>query len=179
MPNRNSKDIFVMMLSNVRKKSADTARAYRRLGEAAESSELKQDLEARAFITENDLKSLDHCFERIGEKPVVIPFHLEAALVEDVLASDFEGTLAQLETSASRNLYILAKAAELVQQSITEYPILISAAEVTGHHVLGVVLETILAHKLALMERDRRLERDLIEGEIAKSGSLADLQAAA
>ena len=56
MPNRNSKDIFVMMLSNVRKESADTARAYRRLGEAAESSELKQDLEARAFITENDLK---------------------------------------------------------------------------------------------------------------------------
>ena len=82
--------------------------------------------------------------------------------MEDALASDFEGTLAQLDTSASRNLYILAKAAELVQQGITEYPILISAAEATGHHVLGVVLETILAHKLALMERDRRLERDLI-----------------
>ena len=179
MPTSNSKDIFVTILSNVRKKNADAARAYRRLGDAAESSELKQDLEARAFITENDLISLDHCFERIGEKPVVIPFHLEDALVEDSVVSDFERTLTQLETSASRNLFILAKAAELVQLSITDYPILISGAEVTGHHVLGVLLETILAHKLALMERDRCLERDLIEGEIAKSGKLADLEAAA
>lgn len=171
---RNSKEVFVMILSDAHKNCARSARAFRQLSEAAESFELKQELEARAFITDNDVKLLDHCFERIGEKPLNFPFRLE-----DALAHDFKSGLAQIQAPAGRQLYILVKATELGQHSIAEYPILISAAEVTGSYVVGALLKTILAHKLAFMDEDRRLVRDLIKGEIAESGRLTALQTAA
>jgi hypothetical protein len=60
---------------------------------------------------------LDDCFKRIAEKPAVLPFH-----VEDPLASDLKGILPHIQTSAARQLYILAKVSELAQLSIPEYP---------------------------------------------------------
>jgi hypothetical protein len=44
----------------------------------------------------------------------------------------------------------------------------LAAADVTGHYGVGVLLESILADKLAFLERDRRLVRHIIEGKISE-----------
>jgi hypothetical protein len=43
-----------------------------------------------------------------------------------------------------------------------------AAADVTGHYGVGVLLESVLADKLAFLERDRRIIRHIIEGKIAE-----------
>lgn len=169
-----NKEVFVKILSSARKNASQSARVYRELRDAAESFELKQDLEKLAFITENDVMSLDHCFERIGEKPIDPPFRLE-----DVFGPDLKGELAQMQNSTARQLYILVKATELTLHDVAEYPVLISAAEVTGYYDVSALLETILEHRMELMEKDRRLVRDLIESKIAETGRLAALERAA
>jgi hypothetical protein len=44
---------------------------------------------------------------------------------------------------------------------------LIAAADLTGHYGVGVLLETCLADKLALIERTRRLIRERIAQRVA------------
>ncbi len=51
---------------------------------------------------------------------------------------------------------------------IAEYVTLIAAADMTGHHAVGVVLETCLADKMAFVERTRRLIRNIVEVKIAE-----------
>jgi len=51
---------------------------------------------------------------------------------------------------------------------VAEYTVLLAAADVTGHYGVGVLLESILADKLAFLERDRRLVRHIIEGKISE-----------
>lgn len=173
MPIRD-KEVFIQILSNARKNSSQYAKVYRQFSEATDNSKLKRVLEKLAFITENDVKSVDHCFEKIGEKPVEPPFRLE-----DVFAPDFKKNLAQIETSTARQLYILVKATELALHSMAEYPMLISAAEVIGYHEVSALLESILEHRLAFMEQDRRLVREIVESNLAETGRLAAFQRAA
>jgi regulator of sigma D len=76
-----NKEVFVRTLSRARKNSAQSAEVYRQFSNAAESFELKRHLEKLALISENDVTSMDHFLERIGEKPVDPPFRLEDALL--------------------------------------------------------------------------------------------------
>jgi hypothetical protein len=46
--------------------------------------------------------------------------------------------------------------------------VLIAAADVTGHFGVGVLLESVLADKLAFLERTRRLVRHIMEGKVAE-----------
>jgi hypothetical protein len=46
---------------------------------------------------------------------------------------------------------------------IGEYVALIAAADVTGHFAVGVLLESVLAQKLAFVDRTRRLIRAIYE----------------
>jgi ferritin-like metal-binding protein YciE len=173
MPNRND-EVLIMTLRNARKHSAQSSKAYRQLSEAAESVEFKRDLESWASDTENDLKSLDRCFERIGTKPADLSFP-----PEDAFAPDLKAELAQMQTSMGRQLYILVKASELALRSMAGYPILISAAEEAGYFDVSALLEAIVARRLAHMQKHQRLMQDLIESSIAQTGRLATLQRAA
>lgn len=173
MPAR-SEEVFVMTLSNARRNSAQSAKAYRQFSEALEDLELKRDLEAWASITENDVKALDHCFKRIGVKPVDLSFRLE-----DAFGPGLKAELAQMQTSMGRQLYILVKITEVVLRSMAGYPILISAADEKGHYDISALLEAIVARRLAFMQKHQRLIQDLIENSIAQTGSLGTLERAA
>ena len=118
---------------------------------------------ARAFVTERNLEALDECFEIIGEKPVKLSGRLQ-----EVFAEDFKKELAEIQSPAARHLYILAKATHLAHLRFAEYAALVAVADVTGHYGVGVLLESVLADKLAFLERDRRLVRHILEGKIAE-----------
>ena len=108
------------------------------------------------------MKRLDECFRLIGAQPV----KLEGKL-HDVLVEDFRRELAEIESPVAKRLYVLAKINHLRHLRVGEYVALIAASDLSGHYGVGVLLETCLADKLALIERTRRLIRERIAQRVA------------
>ena len=163
MAAKNPKEVFLMLLSDARNNTERSAQVYREVSNMAQNPDVQEALEARAFVTEKNLEALDQCFEIIGEKPVKLSGRLQEVFVED-----FKRELAEIQSPAAKHLYILAKATHLAHLRTAEYVALVTAADVTGHYGVGVLIESVLADKLAFLERDRRLVRHIIEGKVAE-----------
>jgi len=158
MPMNNPKELFVRMLSDVRRRTEKVTKVYEELSEAAQDPNIKEALQSRAFLQEKVLSSLDRCFKLIGEKPV--PF---SGRLQEVFVEDFRRELAEIQAPAAKALFVLIKANHLMHMGIAEYVALIAMSDVTGHFGVGVLLESCLADKLAFVERTRRLIRHTIE----------------
>jgi ferritin-like metal-binding protein YciE len=163
MPARTPKEVFLMLLSDARQNTERSANVYREISRAAENPDVREALESRAFIANKNLETLDRCFDIIEEKPVKLSGRLQEVFLED-----FKRELAEIQSPAARHLFILAKAIHLAHLRFAEYAMLVAAADVTGHFGVGVLLESVLADKLAFLERDRRLVRHIIAGKIAE-----------
>lgn len=163
MPAKNPKDVFVALLSDARQNTERSVKLYQELTGLAQNPDIKEALESRAFITERNLEALDRCFELIGEKPIKPSGRLMEVFVED-----FKREFGEIQSPVAKHIYVLAKATHLAHLRFAEYVALIAAADVTGHFGVGVLLESVLADKLAFLERTRRLVRHMIEGKVAE-----------
>jgi len=157
MSARDPKEVFVLLLSNARNHTERSIKAFETIGQAAENPDVKEALEARKYIAEGNLRTLDKCFEMIGEKPVQL-----SGKLHDVFMEDFKRELAEIQSPQARHLYALAKAIHLAHLRFAEYAALIAAADATENYGVGVLLESVLADKMAFLERDRRLVRHLV-----------------
>jgi ferritin-like metal-binding protein YciE len=160
---QNPKEMFVKLLSDVRQGTEKTTKIFQEMSEVAQIPEIKQALEARVFVSEKILATLDQCFKLIGEKPVKLSGRLH-----DVFLEDFRRELAEIQNPLAKRLFILAKINHLVHFRIAEYMTLIAAADMTGNYAVGVLLESCLADKLAFVERTRRLIRKIVETKMAE-----------
>jgi ferritin-like metal-binding protein YciE len=163
MPVNDPKELFVQLLSGLRQGTERSTKIYQEISKVAENPDVKEALEARAFISEKVLATQDQCFKLIGEQPVKVNSRLQEVFMED-----FRRELAEIQNPAARHLFILAKATHLTHLRIAEYVALVAAADITGHYGVGVLLESCLADKLAFVERTRRLIRNVIEAKVAK-----------
>jgi len=163
MAAKNPKEVFLTLLSDARQNTERSAKLYQEFSKAAQNPDVQEALEARAFITQRNLETLDKVFDTIGEQPVKLSGRLH-----DVFVEDFKRELAEIQSPAARHIYVLAKATHLAHLRFAEYAALIAAADITGHYGVGVLLESVLAEKLAFLERTRRLVRHLIEGKVAE-----------
>jgi ferritin-like metal-binding protein YciE len=163
MPVNNPKELFVQLLSGLRQGTERSTKIYQELSKFAEDPDIKEALEARAFVSEKVLGTLDQCFNLIGEPPTKVNSRLQ-----DTFVDDFRKDVSEIQNPAARHLFILVKAINLTHLRIAEYVALVAAADVTGHYGVGVLLETCLADRLAFVERTRRLIRNVIEAKVAK-----------
>jgi ferritin-like metal-binding protein YciE len=161
---QNQKEMFVKMLSDLRQGTEQTTKIFQEMSEVAQIPEIKQALEARVFVSDKILATIDQCFKLIGEKPVKVTGRLH-----DIFLEDFRRELAEIQNPLAKRLFILAKINHLIHFRIAEYVTLIAAADMTGHYALGVLLESCLADKLAFVERTRRLIHKMIEGKVAEA----------
>ena len=141
---------------------------YQEIGEQAQDPQIKEVLEARAFVSEKVLATLDQCFKLIGEKPIQLSGRLQETLLED-----FRKELAEIQSPVARRLFVLAKLTHLVHLRIGEYAVLTAAADLAGHHGVGLLLETCLADKMAFVERTRRLIRHVVETRAERTAASA------
>jgi ferritin-like metal-binding protein YciE len=162
MPAKNPKEIFVLLLSHVRQGTERTTKILEELSEIAQHPEIRDALEARAFVSQRTLEKLDEAFKLIGEKPVSVSGRLH-----DVFVEDFRRELAEIQSPEAKRLFVLAKANQLIHLRIGEYVALVAAADVSGHYGVGVLLESCLADTLAFVERTKRLVRNIIEARVA------------
>ena len=160
---QNPKQLFVQLLSDLRQSTERSTKFYSELSQLAVNPEIKEALEARAFITTKVLATQDQCFKLIGEQPVK-----SNSRVQEIFVEDFRKELTEIQNPAAKHLYILVKAMHLTQLRVAEYTALVAAADVTGHYGVGVLLESCLADKLAFVERTRRLIRNQFESKIAQ-----------
>jgi ferritin-like metal-binding protein YciE len=160
---KNPKEFFLVLLSELRQGTERTTKIFQEISQVAQNPDIKEALEARAFVSDKVLTTLDQCFKLIGEQPVKLSGRLH-----DMFVEDFRKELAEIESPVARHLFILAKANHLVHLRIAEYVTLIAAADMTGHYGVGVLLESCLADTLAFVERTRRLIRNVIETKVAE-----------
>jgi ferritin-like metal-binding protein YciE len=161
MPVRDPKEVFLVLLSNVRQGAERGTKIYQEISQLAQDPDIKEALESRAFISEQTVAKLDRCFELIGEKPVKGTGRLQETFVED-----FRKELAEIQSPVAKHLFILAKANHLTHLRIGEYVTLTAAADLTGHYAVGVLLESCLADRLAFVERNRRAIRHMVETKV-------------
>ena len=160
---QNPRELFVRLLSGTYQGSERGPEIYRELSGLAEDPEIKEALEARAFVAEKDLANIEQCFALIGEKPMKL-----SSRVQDVLLEEFRKELTEIKDPMTRRLFFLIRATHLTQLRIAEYVSLVAMADISGHLGVGVLLESSLADKLAFVERTRRLIRFITEAKFTK-----------
>jgi len=161
MPVKDPKEVFTMILSDVRQSTERATKIYEEIGQVAQDPEIKEILEARALVSNQMLAKLDECFKLIGEKPMKLSGRLQEVFLED-----FRRELAEIQGPVAKRLFVFAKLSHLIHLRIGEYLALISAADLTGHHAVGMLLESCLADKLAFVERTRRAIRRIAEAKL-------------
>src|SRR5215469_2755556 len=161
MPLKTPKDLFVVMLSDLRHGAERSHQIYEELGKAAQEPEIKEALDAREFISSQILSRLDECFRLIGEKPVTRNQPLYDTFVED-----FRREFKEMQSPLVRKMFVLSKASRLMHLRVGEYTALIAAADMLDHPAVGVLLESCLADKIAFAERTGRLIREHLREKV-------------
>jgi ferritin-like metal-binding protein YciE len=152
MANKNREEVFVLLLSNLRHGAEMSTRFYQELSSFVQDQDIKEALESRSFISNQNLEKIDECFRLINEKPVRPTGRLYEIFVED-----FRKEINEIQSPRAKRLYALAKLDHLINLRNGEYIALIATADLTGHYGVGVLLESCLADKLAFGKRVRRL----------------------
>lgn len=159
-------DTFVKLLSHVRQTTDRSNTIYEELAKIAENDEIKEALNARAFVRTTQLAKIDEAFRLIGKKPVEL-----SGKIQEVFIEDFRREVAELNSPIVKKVFVLAKAIHLAHWRAGEWMALVAAADFTGNYGVGVLLETCLADDLAFAERTRRILRKLAETKLAARGA--------
>ena len=160
---KNPKEVFVLLLSHARQGTERSIKVFQELSQVVEDPDVKEALEARAFVSNKMISQIDRCFELLGQSPVKTEHRLKEAV-----ADDFRKELAEIQNPAAKLIFILARAAHFAHVRIAEFQILTAAADLTGHFAVGVLLESCLADAVAFTERTRHLVRSLAEHRLAE-----------
>jgi ferritin-like metal-binding protein YciE len=154
----NPKEMFVLLLSDVRRKTERSIDFFTEASKLAEEPEIQEAIDARAFVAQKSLDKIDEAFRLIDQKPVTL-----SGRTEEVFLEDFRREVAEIKTPVVRRIFILSKLMHLTHWRIGEYMALVAAADATGNFGVGVLLESCLGDYLAFVERNRRIIRKLVE----------------
>ncbi len=161
MPVKDPKQLFVMMLSDVRQSTERGTKIFQEMAQVAQDPDIKEALAARIYVANETLGRLDQCFKLIGEQPTKL-----SGRIHDVFLEDFRRELAEIQSPIAKRIFLLAKLSHLIHFRIGEYMALTAAADLSGNYGVGVLLESCLADTLAFVERARRTIRRTVEARI-------------
>jgi ferritin-like metal-binding protein YciE len=159
-------EMFVLLLSDVRRKTERSIDFYQEASKIAEEPEIREAIDARAFVAQKSLDKIDEAFRLINQKPVTL-----TGRTEEVFVEDFRRELAEIKLPLVRRIFVLSKLMHLTHWRIGEYVALVAAADATGHYGVGVLLESCLGDYLAFVERNRRIIRKAVELKAATRGA--------
>ena len=127
MPVNSPQEMFVLLLSDVRRKTERSIQFYQEVGKIADEPEIKEAIEARAFVAQESLSKIDQAFKLINQKPVTL-----TGRTEEVFVEDFRSELAEIKAPVVRRIFILSKLMHLTHWRIGEFMALVAAADTTG-----------------------------------------------
>src|SRR5215475_7433430 len=168
MPIKTPREVFVMLLTDVRQGAEKAEKMYEEIGQLAQEPQIKEALQARAFVSGKVLATLDECFKLLGEQPAKLSGRLQETLIED-----FRRELAEIQGPVARRIFALVKLNHVAQFRISEYRALAAAADLVGHPGVSLLLESCLAERLAFVERTQKFLRNAVEAKIAERAASA------
>ena len=98
-------DAFVRLLSHVRQTTERSGEIYGELAKFAETPEIKETLEARAFAKTSELAKVDEAFRLIAKTPVKL-----SGEIKDTFLEDFRREVAEFKGPVVKKVFVLAKA---------------------------------------------------------------------
>jgi ferritin-like metal-binding protein YciE len=160
-----------MLLSNVRNRTERQSEIYQEIGKQADDPDIKEAIDARAFVSKQILAKLDECFRIIGERPGA-----STGQLQDAFLADYRKEVTEIQSPVAKRLFLLATLNRLAHLRIGEYEALVAAADVAGHRGAAILLETCLGDKIAFAKRNRRLIRRMFEAKLAERAAGASAQ---
>jgi ferritin-like metal-binding protein YciE len=160
---KDKKEIFVWLLSNVTQGVERSSKIFEEFDQVAEDPQLKEIMQARAFVSEKVLSTLKQCFKTLGVQPVQTGDRFNEIFLED-----FRKEFKEIQSPEAKRLFVLSKLSRLIHFRIGELVTLVAAADISGNYGVGLLLETALADKLAMAERTRRFIRHIAEEKVAE-----------
>ena len=163
MPYKDPKQLFLKLLSDVRKHEEGLTDTLNTLREKADDKETKDYLDSLSYLSEKNLDTIDRCFKMIGEQPLPVEDKLR-----DLFLEDFRREFNEIESPLVKFLYFKSKVNFLMNVRGGEWATLIAMSDISGNRGVGVLLESCLAQKIAFVERSRRHIRHVIEEKMSK-----------
>src|SRR5688500_4227061 len=109
-------EMFVLLLSDVRRTTERSIDFYQEAGKIAEEPEIKEAIDARAFVAQKSLDKIDEAFRLINQKPVTL-----SGRTEEVFVEDFRRELAEIKSLVVKRIFVLSKLMHLTHWRIGEY----------------------------------------------------------
>jgi len=162
----NPRQLFELLLGEARQRAEHLKPALQELSQTVDDVDIRESLEARIFVADKILDTLEQCLKLTGARAVTLTesFH-------DVFIEECRKTLAQIGSPIGRRLFILAKANQLIHLRIAEYTVVIECCEMTGYRGVRVLLETCRADDISFIRMIKRLMRNIVEGNGAASSA--------
>ena len=157
---------FIALLSNVRQreeKLGDVLQQIAGIAEDRDNTDIKQALEARSFLRQQQVASLDQCFKLLNAQPMKTDGRLH-----DIFVEDFKKEAAAIEGPVAKRLFVLSKINNLMRLHANEYGVMIAMADFTKHHGVAVILEACQAQNNALADRARDAIRSTARERISE-----------
>src|ERR1043165_1393415 len=102
MPIKNPKELFGLLLTNVRQSAQRETAIFQELSKLVQDTEIKEALDARIFLSEKNTSILDECFRMIGQEPMKLTGRLH-----DVMVDELRKELTEIQSPIARHLFIL------------------------------------------------------------------------
>ena len=83
MPIKNLKELFVFRMTNVRNGVQRVSSIYQEMSHLVQNPEINEGMDARVFLTDKTLSTLDEVFRLIGEQPIKTTGRLDDTFVEE------------------------------------------------------------------------------------------------
>jgi len=156
----NPKELFVKMLSDVREYESNLSTSFKELRENVQDQDLKDTLDSLIFLRDKNVATLDQCFKLTGQQPVKTEDTISNMFIEN-----FRKEWTEIQSPFAKTLFAFTKITHLVNFRISEYMVLIAMSKKSEYRGIGLLLESILAPKIAFLEHSRRKIRDYVEKE--------------
>ncbi len=156
-------ELFVALLSNVMRREEKLGEVLTQIASHTKDDDIKQALQSREFVREQQVASLKHCFKLLGAEPVEPETRLHEMFVED-----FKKQVAAIEGAVAKRLFVLAKINNLMRLHANEYAVLTAMADFTNNYGVAVLLEACQATNDALADRARSAIRSTVKERITE-----------
>src|SRR5215469_6893670 len=100
MPIKTPKELFVMLLTDLRQGAEKAEKIYEEIGQVVQEPHIKEALQARAFASGKVLATLEECFRLLVDQPATMSGRLHETLIEE-----FRRQFAESHTPTDKRIF--------------------------------------------------------------------------
>jgi ferritin-like metal-binding protein YciE len=153
---QSGEDLFLTILSRVHESEKRLLSAVQELSHMAEDKYVKDMLDVRAFLTQQEVSNIEECFRLMGKQPVPTDTRFHEVWLEDTRRE-----LQEIQLPILKGLYIVTAIHRIQNYHIAQYAALITMSEYAGYDAVTTLLRRNMADKMEFIERTNEFIREV------------------